>query len=119
MKTPYEVPVEMREFAEKSVQQARQAFDGFLGAVQENTSNAEQAAKTAGADMKDVSSKAVTFAQANVGAAFDLAERMVKAKDIQEVMTLQAEFLKSQMENVQTQAKELGASVSSAVQPKK
>jgi phasin len=119
MKTPYEVPVEMRDFAEKSVQQARKAFDGFIGAVQKSTSTAEDAAKSAGADMKDVSSKTVSFAQANVSAAFDLAEKIVKAKDIQEVMTLQADYLKSQMENAQAQARELGQSISAAVQPKK
>ncbi|MFL5119984.1 MAG: phasin, partial [Microvirga sp.] len=36
METPkvaYDVPPEMREFAEKSVEQARKAVDGFLGAA--------------------------------------------------------------------------------------
>ncbi len=30
----YEIPQEMREFADKSVEQARKAFDGFVGAAQ-------------------------------------------------------------------------------------
>src|SRR6188472_3119988 len=30
----YEIPGEMRDFAEKSVEQARKAIDGFMGAVQ-------------------------------------------------------------------------------------
>jgi hypothetical protein len=30
----YEVPAEMRDFAEKSVEQARKAMDGFIGAAQ-------------------------------------------------------------------------------------
>ena len=29
----FQVPEEMRDFAEKSVEQARKAFDGFLGAA--------------------------------------------------------------------------------------
>jgi hypothetical protein len=29
----YEVPAEMRDFAEKSVEQARKAIDGFMGAA--------------------------------------------------------------------------------------
>jgi len=29
----YEIPTEMRDFAEKSVDQARKPFDGFLGAA--------------------------------------------------------------------------------------
>ena len=34
-KTPisYEIPTEMRDFAEKSVEQAKKAFDGFVGAA--------------------------------------------------------------------------------------
>ncbi|HKH35041.1 MAG TPA: phasin, partial [Beijerinckiaceae bacterium] len=32
-KMAYEVPPEMREFAEKSVEQARKAIDGFIGAA--------------------------------------------------------------------------------------
>ena len=119
MKNPYEVPSEMREFAEKSVQQARKAFDGFIGAVEKSASTAEDTADTASANVKDASNKAVSYAKANVDAAFDLAEKMVKAKDIQEVMALQAEFMKSQFESAQAQAKELGETIASAVMPKK
>ena len=32
-KTGFEVPEQMREFAEKSVDQARKAFDDFMGAT--------------------------------------------------------------------------------------
>jgi phasin len=119
MTGPYEIPAEMREFAEKSVQQARKAFDGFMGAVQKSTATAEETAANAGMGMKDASSKAVSYAQDNIAAAFDLAEKMVKAKDVQEVMALQAEYLKSQLEAVQEQAKELGETIKSAAQPKK
>ena len=31
---PYEIPAEMRDFAEKSVEQARKAVEGFFGAAQ-------------------------------------------------------------------------------------
>ena len=30
---PFEVPTDMRKFAEQSVDQARQAFDGFIAAA--------------------------------------------------------------------------------------
>ena len=52
--------------------------------------------------------KAVSFAESNVNAAFDLAEKLVHAKDVQEVMQLQTEYLKAQMATIQDQAKELG-----------
>lgn len=123
MTGPYEVPQEMREFAEKSVQQARKAFEGFMGAVQKNADNVEQAAQNTGQSFKDATAKATSYAEANVTAAFELAEKMVKAKDVQEVLALQSEFAKAQMENFQQQAKELGQSVAdslkTATTPKK
>ncbi|MGE3246809.1 MAG: phasin [Beijerinckiaceae bacterium] len=119
MTGPYEIPAEMRDFAEKSVQQARKAFEGFMGAVQKSASTAETTAKSTGDSLKEASDKAVSFAEANVTAAFELAEKIVKAKDIQEVMALQAEFVKSQMETVQQQARDFGETVKAAAQPKK
>ena len=42
----FEVPPEMRAFAEKSVEQARQAFDGFISAAQQAMSAFEGHAET-------------------------------------------------------------------------
>ena len=107
--TSYEVPTEMREFAERSVAQARKAYEGFMGAVQKSTTVIETpAGNPALTSAKDMSAKAVSFAENNVNAAFDLAEKLVHAKDVQEVIQLQTEFLKAQMANIQAQTKELG-----------
>lgn len=104
----YQVPTEVRDFAEKSVEQARKAFDGFAGAAHKAlSSTTELPIVPPGA--KDVTSKAFSFAEANVNAAFDLAQKLVKAKDPQEVFQLQADFVKSQFEAIQEQTKELGA----------
>ena len=108
MTNNYEVPAEMREFAERSVAQARKAFEGFMGAVQKSSTALEPASNPALSGAKDVSSKAVSFAENNVNAAFDLAEKLVHAKDVQEVMQLQTEYLKAQMAAIQDQAKEMG-----------
>jgi len=104
----YQIPNEVRDFAEKSVEQARKAFEGFAGAAQK--------ALDTSADIpfglpaaKDVSSKALSFAEANVNAAFDLAQKLVHAKDPQEVFKLQSEFVQSQLKAIQEQTKELGA----------
>ncbi|MEA2840729.1 MAG: hypothetical protein QOF41_2059 [Methylobacteriaceae bacterium] len=105
----YEVPSEMRDFAEKSVEQARKAFEGFIGAAQKAASSMEATPFPIPAPMKDMGSKAMGFAEANVKAAFDLAQRLVHAKDMQEVLTLQSEYLRAQMAAIQEQARELGA----------
>ena len=114
MTVPYEIPAEMRDFAERSVAQARKAFEGFMGAVQKTTTALEPTANPALGGAKDMSTKAVTFAESNVNAAFDLAEKLVHAKDIQEVLKLQSDYLKAQMETIQTQANDLGVAVQKA-----
>ncbi len=59
--------------------------------------------------------KAMSFAENNVNAAFDLAQKLVRAKDVNEVLALQFEFAKSQMAAMQTQAKELGPVAQDAI----
>ena len=115
---PYEIPAEMRDFAEKSVEQARKAFEGFIGAAQKAVGTVDAGAFALPASVKDVGSKAMAHAEANVKAAFDHAQKLVHAKDLQEVMTLQSDYLKSQMANLQEQAKEIGTTVQKAVTPK-
>jgi phasin len=114
-KMPYEVPPEMRDFAEKSVEQARKAVDGFLGAARKTADTIESSATTAQASGKEIASKTFEYAEQNIGAAFDLAQRLVRAKDMQEAMQIQAEFVRSQFAAMQSQMKEFGAAAQSAM----
>lgn len=113
MANPYDVPSEMRDFADRSVTQARKAFDTFMGAIRKTTDSVEGPGPAAHV-AKDVAGKAVNFAENNVSAAFDLAEKLVHAKDIQEVMKLQSDYLRQQFDTLQTQMKELGDVVQKA-----
>jgi len=108
-KLPYEVPTEMREFAEKSVEQARKAFDGFIGAAQKAVDTAQGSAETARVSAQDVTRKAMGYAESNIAAAFDLAQKLVRAKDLTEVMQYQADYLRAQMAALQTQLKDMGS----------
>jgi phasin len=119
MANTYEIPPEMRDFAERSVSQARKAFEGFMGAVHKASSSVSEATPAALAGANDVSAKAVSFAEANVNAAFDLAQKLVHAKDVQEVLSIQSEYVRAQMETIQSQTKELGESVQKATGLKK
>ena len=106
----FDVPPEMRAFAEKSVEQARQAFDGFISAAHHAVNTLEGQAQTARQGAKDVTDKAMTFAEQNVASSFEFAQQLVRAKDIQDVMKLQADYIKQQMQAFSEQAKELGIS---------
>jgi len=116
--TPFEVPGDLREFAQKSVEQARKAFEGFVSVAQKTADAVDSAQANVRANVKSVSSQALGYAEQNVNAAFDFATKIVQAKDLQEAFTLQSEFLKSQLANMQTQAKEIGATIQSSATPK-
>jgi phasin len=111
----YDIPPEMRDFAEKSVEQARKAMDGFIGAAQKTVDTFEGSATTVQASAKDMTRKTFSYAEQNIAAAFELAQKMVRAKDVQEAMQAQAEFVRSQFEAMQTQMKEFGSLAQSAI----
>lgn len=117
MNTPsYEIPTEMRDLAEKSVDQARKAFEGFVNAAQKAVGQAEGTTASVQTNVKEIGTKAMAFAEHNVRSAFDLAQKLVRAKDLQEVLTLQSDYAKAQMATIQDQAKELGSIVQTAAQ---
>jgi phasin len=110
----FEIPSDMRKFAEQSVEQARQAFGGFINAAQQAVSDMESRASTARTGAKDMSEMAMSFAQRNIMASFEFAQKLVRARDVQEVMKLQTEYIQSQMQALNEQAKEMGQTVSKA-----
>jgi phasin len=110
----FEIPAEMRRLAETSVAQAKQAFDGFISAAQQAVSRVESQTAVAQAGATDMSRKAMTFASQNMAASFAFAQRLAQARDVEEVMRLQADFLRSQMQTYAQQAQELGASFTQA-----
>jgi phasin len=108
-RTPkFEIPAEMRQMAEQSVEQARKAFDDFIAAAQQAVSTFEGQAATAQTGVRDVGKKAMTFAEQNVANSFEFAHKLVRATDAREILQLHSEFIRAQMESLSHQAKELG-----------
>lgn len=110
----FEVPTQMRQFAEQSVEQARKAVDGFMTAAQKAMATAEAQAVTAQSGAKDVGAKAMSFAEQNIATSFEFAQKLVRAKDVQELMAIQQEYLQMQIKAMSEQAKDLGAAASKA-----
>ena len=102
-----EIPAEMRAFAEKSVEQAKQAFDTFISAAQQAVNAAANQAASARTGAKEANELAMRFAERNVASSFEFAQRLLHAKDFQEVTALQADYVKSQIAALSDQAKEL------------
>lgn len=99
----YEIPNEMRDLAEKSVEQARKAFDGFMDAAHKAAAMAENQAEAAQQQVRTAADSAVSYAEANVSATLDFAQKLVKAKSLEEMTALQAEFARSQFEALNRQ----------------
>ena len=101
------VPTELRDFADRSVEQAKKAFDGFIGVVYAAIEGEAEPAAGAASSMARLSRLAVGFAERNVQGAFELAHNMVNATDLTQVLRLQREFLEAQMKALKSQMRSL------------
>ena len=108
----FDVPAEMRAFAEKSMEQAKTAFDTFMSAAQHAVNTAETQAKSAQSGARGVGELAMQFAERNMASSFDFAQRLMKAKDVKDVAALHAEYVNNQISVLTEQAKELGQKAS-------
>jgi len=125
-KEPFEqfaMPDEVRAFVEQSVSQARTAFDGIAQAANQAVAQWKGQAEAARAGASEIAHKSMAFAELNMSSTFDFAQKLMHAKDPQEVMRLQSEFLSNQMRALSSQAQDLGQSaakiVMDAAKPKK
>jgi phasin len=112
--TPFEIPDQMRDMADKSVAQAKQALEQYIDATQQAVAKVESSAKSAQEGAGDVSRQTLAFVEDNVTAAFDLAQRLVQARTVEEVAALQKEYFTRQMANLTEQGKNLGSMMNKA-----
>jgi phasin len=111
-KSNFEVPPEMRAMAEKSVEQAKKAIDGFIAAARHAASTVDNQASAARFGAKEVGDLAMRYAERNIAASFEFAQSLLRAKDVQEVMKLQSDYAKQQLTVLAEQAKDLGQKAS-------
>lgn len=100
-KTPFEVPADMRAMAEQSMEQARSAVNNYLQFVQQGVS----ATQWGGTDL---SKKTMTYVERNVASTFEFAQQLLHARDVQDLVRMQTEFVQAQMQVLSEQAKDLG-----------
>ncbi len=108
----FEIPKEMRSIAE--ARQARKTFEKFVGAAQTAAGSIEERNASVRAGARDVSSKAIAYAEQNVQASLDHTQSLLKAKDLPEVMRLQGEYVQAQMRALAEQASEMSQIVGKA-----
>lgn len=123
--TPAAASEKMREMAERSVTQAREAYERYATSSERMFNTLEDSARLAWSGARDVNLRMAAFADANAKAGFEYAERLVKAQDVNEAGKIQQEFLKQSTERMGQQMKELNdlatraaREVASAVKPR-
>jgi hypothetical protein len=102
----------MREMAQTTLDKAKDAVAKYMAESQKMREKADKTVRTSYSTAKDMNEKAVAFAEANVRAGFELAERLLQAKDPQEMGAVYQSHLKEQMEKMNAQFSELGNLIS-------
>ena len=118
-RTPFDIPDQMRDAADKSVEQARRAFDQFIDATQKAVAKAEGSVKSMREGAADVNRQALAFVEESIAASFDLAQKLVRAHTIEEVAAVQQEFLQRQMAAAAEQGKAIGTMMGRAAKSAK
>ena len=93
---------------QQSVEQAKHALTNYDQAAQEAVSTFDQWIEASQIGSQAIGKKAMKIAQRNVLSAFDFTQKVVQAKDINELIRMQTEFVQRQIEVLGEQLKDLG-----------
>ena len=102
----------MREMAQTTLDKAKEAVSKYMAESQKLREKADSSVRATYSTAKEMNEKAVAFAEANVQAGFELAERLLQAKDPQEMSAVYQSHLKEQIEKMSSQFRELGSLMS-------
>lgn len=102
---PFDASGAVKAAAEKTVDQARKAFDDAMDLARKTVADLEGNATTVQTHMRDMTRETLEFASASANATFSLMERMARAKDPAEVAALQKAYIDEQMERLGRQAR--------------
>jgi phasin len=106
-KPSFEIPSEIRDLAEKNVEQARQAYGQFMDFMSQAMDAWSGSSGPEAAGFKAIQERAVAFAKENAERSFALASELARAKDMQDVLTLQSRYVQTQMQTFGIQAQQL------------
>ncbi|MET4803622.1 phasin [Bradyrhizobium sp. LB11.1] len=104
---PFEVPEQMRAFAEKGVSQARENYAKFKDAAESHNGTVEAVFTSVNKGASEYTAKLVEFMKANTTAHLDFAQELFGLKSPTEAVQLWTTHTRTQLETLQAQAKEL------------
>ena len=104
---PFEVPEQMRAFAEKGVSQARDNYAKFKDVAETHNGTIEAVFTIASKGASEYSARLMEIVKANTTANLDFAQELLGVKSPSEAMELWTSHARKQLETVTAQAKEL------------
>src|SRR5215470_19483890 len=104
---PFEVPEQVRAFAERGVSQARDNYAKFKDAAETHNGTIEAVFTCASKGASTYSAKLMEFMKANTTANLDFAQELLGAKSPSEALELWTSHTRKQFETASAQAKEL------------
>jgi len=104
-----EMPEMVREFAEKSVAQAKDAYAKLKSAAEETTDMLEDTYTTATKGATEFNLKALEALRSNVNSAFDYTSKLLASKTFAEAVELSSTHMRKQFEALSAQTKDLTA----------
>ena len=104
---PFEVPEQMRAFAEKGVSQARDSYAKFKDVAESHNSAIEAMFASASKGASEYSGKLMEMMKANTSATLDFAQELIGVKTPSEAMELWTAHAKKQFETFTAYGKEL------------
>jgi phasin len=105
---PFEIPEQVRAFAEKGVSQARDGYAKFKDAAETHNLTIEAVFTNANKGASEYSARLMEFIKANTSANLDFAQELLGMKSPSEAMELWTTHTRKQIETLTAQAKELG-----------
>jgi phasin len=104
---PFEVPEQVRAFAEKGVSQARENYAKFKDVAETHNGTVEAVFASAHKGASEYTTKLMEFAKANTTAHLDFTQELLGVKSPTDAFQLWTGHAKKQLETFQVQAKEL------------
>jgi phasin len=104
---PFEVPEQVRPFAEKGVSQARDNYTRFKDVAETHNSTIEAVFSNATKGYSEYSAKLMEIVKANTSASLDFAQELVAVKTPSEALELWTGHAKKQFEAYSAWGKEL------------
>jgi len=104
---PFEVPEQVRAFAEKGVSQARDNYARFKDVAESNNSTMEAVFSNATKGYSEYSAKLMEIVKSNTSASLDFAQELVSVKTPSEALELWTSHAKKQFEAYSAWSKEL------------